>query len=112
MSYLGNRIKKTKGNKMAQVTFTGIVDRIFFDGKGLSVIESRTNKGTTFTEAYTCWFQVAPAVKEGDTLTISGLLGKKIDTYTDKEGNEKQKFVLVVNNAQAKLSDTVNDLPF
>jgi hypothetical protein len=100
---------------MAQVSVTGTVDRIFFDGKGLSVIESRTNKGTTFTEAYTCWFQAAPAVREGDTVAVNGLLGKKIDTYTDKEGNPKQKFVLVVNNAQlagATPAAPVDDLPF
>lgn len=85
---------------MANVTLTGTVDRIFFEGKGLSVVEKRTNKGVDFTEFYTVWFTTAPAVREGDTVAVSGLLGKKIDTYTDKEGNPKQKFVLVVNNAQ------------
>jgi hypothetical protein len=100
---------------MAQVSVTGTVDRIFFDGKGVSVVEKRSSKGVDFVEAYTCWFTTPPVLREGDTVNVSGLLSKKIDSYLDKEGNSKQKFVLVINNTQlagATPVAPVDDLPF
>ena len=96
---------------MANVTITGTIDRVFFEGKGLAITEVTTIKGQDFKETYTCWFAEAPAVSLGDTVTVTGKLGKKIEAYTSKTGEARQSFNLIVNLSQLS-RPTLSDLPF
>ena len=96
---------------MANITLTGTVDRVFFDGKGLAITEVTHVKGHDFKETYTCWFAEAPAVSLGDTVTVSGKLGKKIEAYTSKTGEARQSFNLIVNLSQVA-TPAFDALPF
>ena len=96
---------------MANVTITGTIDRVFFEGTGLAITEVTTIKGQDFKETYTCWFAEAPAVTLGDTVTVNGKLGKKIEAYTSKTGEARQSFNLVINLSKVE-SPAFDSLPF
>ena len=73
------------------------VERII-DGYGFkAVVEVPLKSGETKKERYTVWTK-AP-VREGDTVTIKGLLGVKMEEFTNQSGELIRYAAVNVNNA-------------
>lgn len=96
---------------MATVYVSGTVDRIFFDGRGVSVVEVSTIKGEVRKTYWTCWFDEAPVVQLGDTVKVSGLFGDKIEDYTDKQGVDRRKVVRSLNKAKLETEKKTQPKP-
>ena len=84
---------------MASITVTGTATRSFYDGKGLEVSESYKNKqGETKTRKYTVWFNEPHNIQDGASIKVEGLLSAEIESFTTKEGEDRQFVKLTVNN--------------
>lgn len=75
---------------MATLIVTGMVKRIFFDGKGLAISEPYTAKGNeTKHREFTAWFNKAPNVQVGDTVVVEGRHGAVIELWQNADGSAK-----------------------
>ena len=75
---------------MATLIVTGMVKRIFFDGKGVAISEPYTAKGdVTKHREYTAWFHKAPNIEIGDTIVVEGRHGAVIEAWTNQDGSAK-----------------------
>jgi len=72
---------------MAQLTVKGKIKRIFWEGKGVEIVENISTKTGVFEKRYTAWFESPVPFREGDQGTITGQLSAKIELWADKEGN-------------------------
>ena len=63
----------------------GIVEKVFFDGKGARVKESFARRdGSEGASYYTAFFDTAPGIKEGDKGRFWGLHSVKLEEYEGK----------------------------
>lgn len=69
---------------MAITNVRGTVSRVFFDGKGAEVSESREVRGETYTTRWAAFFEQPHGLREGEAVEVSGLHGDKIDEWQDK----------------------------
>lgn len=76
---------------------------------GFEVVESRLVKGEEYKSYYTVWNK-SVKVAVGDVVTVSGVYSAKIDTYTGKDNQPRNKVSVSVNNAEVMTSK--EDLPF
>lgn len=106
---------------MAEITVTGEVARVFYEGKGLSIVEKyQSRTGDTVSNYFTAWLDADRGIKEGQRLSIRGLPSAKIDEYVDPQGAQQTRAVIhinrvaILNTAEAKepLITNADDLPF
>ena len=74
---------------MPQITVSGTVHMIAWEGKRVSVWENIHANGKDFSRLWTCWFPAATELQEQDFAEISGELSTKIGSYTTKAGEPK-----------------------
>lgn len=81
------------------------VERII-DGYGFkATVEVPLKSGETKKERYTVWTK--QQVREGDVVNIQGLLGVKMEEFTNQSGEKVRYAAIHVNNAQVEA-----DAPF
>ena len=93
---------------MPQITISGDVNLIGWEGKRISIWEKYNANGKEFSRLWTCWFSssVADQIQEQDWVTISGELSTKIGTYTPK-GSDEEKTVVEHHIQEAHLGGVV-----
>lgn len=84
---------------MAKVNLKNVrAERVFWDGKGLAVVESETIKGQEYKTYWSIFFNEPHNIEPGTILSVEGKLGAKIDEYPDKmTGQPRTKINLTVN---------------
>ena len=87
---------------MAKVTVELVVDRLI-SGYGFKGIEKVTIKGEERKIYYTCWTN--DQVREGDVVSVQGLLGVKLEEFTGRDGKPKQIAAIHINNAKVQKAD-------
>lgn len=91
---------------MSEVIVSGVVGRIFFDGKGASVEERYKSKnGDERVQRWSCWFATPHGLSAGDQVLVRGLLGAKVGEWTNQSGELKRFVELSINNAVASPDD-------
>lgn len=97
---------------MAFTIVNGTVNRVFFEGKGASVVETFNKRdGTEGKSYYTAFFDAPHGLSEGATGKFSGLLSTKAREYEDKEGNTRTAVDVVLNSARFE-AEAPSDSPF
>ncbi len=97
---------------MAFTIVNGTVNRVFFEGKGASVVETFSKRdGTEGKSYYTAFFDAPHGLSEGATGKFSGLLSTKAREYEDKEGNPRTAVDVVLNSARFE-AEASSDSPF
>lgn len=87
---------------MAKVTVELVVDRLI-PSYGFKGIEKVTIKGEERKIYYTCWTN--DQVREGDVVSVQGLLGVKLEEFTGRDGKPKQIAAIHINNAKVQKAD-------
>lgn len=77
-------------------------------GYGFEVTETRLVKGEEYKSYYTIWNKEV-SVEVGDIVTVQGDFSAKVDSYTGKDNQPRNKVSVSVNNAEVMTSE---DLPF
>lgn len=89
---------------MAFITVEATVERVFFEGRGLALVEEyKTKDGDSRVNRYTAWFDVAPGLTENQTAKFSGILTTKIEEFEGKDGQTRRKVVVAINKAKAEV---------
>jgi len=93
---------------MPQITISGDVNSIGWEGKLISVWEKYESNGKTYSRLWTCWFpfSIADQVQEQDWVTVTGEFSSKIGTYTPKDSTV-EKTVVEHHVQSATLSQVV-----
>ena len=82
---------------MPQITITGDVNLIGWEGKRLSIWENYEVQGQTkpFSRLWTCWFDMSQVehLQEQDWVEITGELSTKIGKYTPKDSTIEKTVV-------------------
>jgi hypothetical protein len=95
---------------MATVTIKSATVARIIEGHGFAAAESfKKRDGSEGKSYYTVWSDARVSV--GDTVSISGLLGVKLEEYTTRDGERKQTAAASVNNAEVKVLES-QDAPF
>lgn len=77
------------------------VTRIFHEGRGAEVTESwKGRDGADQSRRYTCWFDAPHGLTEGDVVTVVGVLGVKVDEWTDRQQETRHTAKVSVNQAK------------
>lgn len=77
-------------------------------GYGFEVTETRLVKGEEYKSYYTIWNKEV-SVEVGDIVTVQGDFSAKVDSYTGKDNQPRNKVSVSVNNAEVMTSE---DAPF
>ncbi len=88
---------------MAKVTAELEVTRII-EGYGFKGVEKVTIKGEERKIYYTVWTN--DRVREGDTVSVQGLLGVKLEEFTGRDNKPKQIAAIHINNAKVQKSES------
>lgn len=93
---------------MASIKVRGSITRVFYEGKGLEVVETfETKAGETINKRYTVWLKQPGLFDVGDTVAVEGLYSSEIDNWTNKEGEARQSIKVSINNPQVTATDPV-----
>lgn len=96
---------------MAGIIADGIVDRVFYDGKGIAFHEEfKKQDGSTGKAYFTAWFDEAPGLEPGATGTFKGQLSVKLREYTTDSGEVKHTADASINNTRFEAAG--GDEPF
>lgn len=87
---------------MAKVSVELEVNRII-EGYGFKGIEKVTIKGEERKIYYTVWTQ--DKVREGEYVSVQGLLGVKLEEFTGRDNKPKQIAAIHINNAKVQKAD-------
>ena len=83
---------------MASIEVKGKIGRIFYENKGLEVIETYTTKAGKEVNAYfTVWLNSPSVFTVGDEVKVRGLYSHEISEW-DNEGETKRKIKVSINN--------------
>jgi hypothetical protein len=94
---------------MASIKVRGTISRVFYEGKGLEVVEAyETKSGETINKRYTVWLKQPTTLEPGDTVQVEGLYSSEIDNWTNKEGEAKQSIKVSINNPQVVPAEPVS----
>ena len=74
------------------------VSRLNNSGNGFTVLEENVSGGKTYKQYYKVWPKEAHGLHEGDVVSLSGFLGAKVNTWTDKDQAERHSVELSVNS--------------
>jgi len=91
---------------MASIEVKGKIGRIFWENKGLEIIETYTNKAGKEVNAYfTVWLSTpTTTLKVGDEVKAKGLYSHEISEW-DSEGEIKRKVQVAINNPVVTVSE-------
>jgi hypothetical protein len=92
---------------MPQITVSGTVHMIAWEGKRVSIWENIHTNGKDFSRLWTCWFPAATQLQEQDFAEITGELSTKIGSYTSKAGELKTVVEHHIQGALVKSHRTV-----
>jgi hypothetical protein len=92
---------------MPQITVSGTVHMIAWEGKRVSIWENIHANGKDFSRLWTCWFPAPTELQEQDFAEISGELSTKIGSYTTKAGEPKTVVEHHIQGALVKSHRTV-----
>jgi hypothetical protein len=96
---------------MATVTIKSAQVARIIEGYGFSVAETfKKRDGSEGKSYYTVWTDKKFAV--GDKVSVSGLLGVKLEEYTNDAGELKQTAAASINNPEVKLLESADEAPF
>lgn len=85
---------------MAFISVEGEVNRVFYNGLGISVKETFTRRdGEPGASYYTAWFEKDPGLSEGDRGKFSGLFVVRKSEY-EKDGEMKVGIDVSINNTR------------
>ena len=73
-------------------------------GYGFEVTETRLVKGEEYKSYYTIWNKEV-SVEVGDIVTVQGDFSAKVDSYTGKDNQPRNKVSVSVNNAEVMTAD-------
>lgn len=83
---------------MANIEVKGKINRIFYENKGLEIVETYTNKaGKEINSYYTVWLKTPSVLNVGDNVKVKGLYSHEISEW-DSEGETKRKVKVSINN--------------
>jgi hypothetical protein len=86
---------------MAITNIKGTVSRTFHNGCGAEVTETFTKRnGEEGKTRWTCWFETAHGLAEGDQVAVSGMHGDQVDEWTDKQGVVRYSVKRSLNGAR------------
>lgn len=88
---------------MSFISVEATVERVFFDGKGIALVEEYTSNGEIRQNRFTAWFDEAPGLQVGQTGAFTGIHSVKIEEWTTDEGETKRKAAVSINKAKVKL---------
>lgn len=75
---------------MAKITVNGAVGRIFYENKGVEVIESyKSQSGELKTRKYTAWFDQPQNLSQGQSGVFEGNLSATIEAWKNPDGTPK-----------------------
>jgi len=99
---------------MAYVIVDGIVDRTFYEGKGVAFHEEFQKRDGSTGKAYYSAFANEPhGLAEGDKATFKGNLSVKVREYEAQDGTVKTTADVTLNNVKIERQDSVDsDSPF
>jgi hypothetical protein len=93
---------------MAIIKVKGTINRVFYEGKGLEVVEAyETKTGDTIQKRYTVWLKQPTTLDVGDTVQVEGLYSSEIDNWVNKDGEAKQSIKVSINNPQVVPAEPV-----
>ena len=101
---------------MASIKVKGTISRVFYEGKGLEVVETfQTKAGETINKRYTVWLNKPGVFDVGNEVQVEGLFSAEIDNWTNQDGSVKlnrdgnpgQSIKLIINNPQVTPSDPI-----
>jgi hypothetical protein len=92
---------------MPQITVSGTVHMIAWEGKRVSIWENIHSNGKDYSRLWTCWFDAPTMLQEQDFAEVSGELSTKIGSYKSKLGEDKTVVEHHVQGAQLKAHRTV-----
>ena len=92
---------------MPQITVSGTVHMIAWEGKRVSIWENIHTNGKDFSRLWTCWFSAPTDLQEQDFAEITGELSTKIGSYTSKAGELKTVVEHHIQGALVKSHRTV-----
>ena len=94
---------------MAIIKVKGSISRVFYEGKGIEVVESfETKTGDTINKRYTVWLKQPTTLEAGDTVQVEGRYSAEIDNSTNKEGEAKQSIKVSINNPLVVPAEPLN----
>ena len=88
---------------MAEVRIEdGKITRVFHEGRGAEVTESWLSRsGEPVSQRWAAWFEAPHGLSEGDTVTVVGRVGVKVESWQPKDGGElRHSAKLSVNDAR------------
>jgi hypothetical protein len=90
---------------MASIEVKGKIGRIFYDNKGLEIVETYTTKAGKEVNAYfTVWLKTPTNLSVGDEVKVKGLYSHEISEW-DNEGETKRKVKVSINNPLVTASE-------
>jgi hypothetical protein len=104
---------------MATIEVKGKIGRIFWENKGLEIIETyKTKAGKEVNAYYTVWLTSPTTFSVGDEVKARGLYSHEISEW-DADGETKRKVQVAINNPlvtsasqDAGFAPTHGDTPF
>ena len=87
---------------MAEVRIEdGKITRVFHEGRGAEVTESWLSRsGEPVSQRWAAWFEAPHGLSEGDTVTVVGRAGVKVEEWKDKQEQVRHSAKLSVNDAR------------
>lgn len=83
---------------MASIEVKGKIGRIFYENKGLEIVETYTTKAGKEVNAYfTVWLKTPSVLSVGDEVKVKGLYSHEISEW-DNEGETKRKVKVSINS--------------
>ena len=102
---------------MAIIKVKGTISRVFYEGKGIEVVESyETKTGDTINKRYTVWLKQPTTLDIGDTVQVEGLMSVEIEPWLNQDGSPKlnregqpgQSIKVSINNPLVVPAEPIN----
>jgi hypothetical protein len=105
---------------MATIEVNGRINRLFYENKGVEVVEAyKTKSGDEKERRYTVWLNTPTQMQIGDEVQVKGLFSAEVDEWTGKDGQPRHSVKTSINNPLlvlrepgAGFSPTHEELPF
>jgi len=105
---------------MATIEVNGKINRLFYENKGVEVVESyKTKTGDEKERRFTVWLNQPTTMQVGDEVSVKGLFSAEVDEWTGKDGQPRHTVKTSINNSLLTLREsggsfapTHEELPF
>jgi hypothetical protein len=96
---------------MASIEVKGKIGRIFYENKGLEIVETYTTKAGKEVNAYfTVWLKTPTMLSVGDQVKVKGLYSHEISEW-DSEGETKRKVKVSINSPLVTAEEAIPFTP-